>query len=364
MGPGKKTVCFVNTAYLWGGGENWQYETILDLKDEVNIITISNPGSKLKKLLQEAGIQTFTFKAKNLSFLNPFKLFRAYRLLKQLDPHAILFNTSNDFKMFTMPSKWAGIKYRLYRRDNGRPLRSHLLNKILLRRGITHFLPCSQFIGKAALSKDPNLFPVSKIDIIYNSINLKKWDSLDPAKLSISGKPNEIIFGCIGRLSLEKGQLFLPSIALILKDKSQDFRILIAGTGPLKAELESLITKTNVEPFIKVLGFVESNKSFLDAIDCLIIPSHWEGLSTVAIEAMAMHKPIIAFDVASNSEVVHHGINGYLAKPFDINEIAFHMLHFINNPSELEIMGNKSRELVETTFSKEITNKQLMKYFT
>ena len=364
MGPGKKLVCFVNTSSIWGGGENWQYETILDIKDEVNIISVSNPGGKLSKLLQEAGIQAYPFIARNLSFLNPFKIFRAYRLLRQLDLHAILFNTSNDFKMFTMPSKWAGIKYRLYRRDNGRPLRTHFLNKLLLRKGITHFLPCSQFICKAALSKDPNLFPVSKIDIIYNSINLKKWDSLDSSKLPILRKTSEKIFGCIGRLSLEKGQLYLPSVALILKDKFQDFRILIAGTGPLKAELESLIIKTNVESFIKVLGFVESNKSFLDTIDCLIIPSHWEGLSTVAIEAMAMHKPIIAFDVASNSEVVHHGINGYLAKPFDINEIDFHMLHFINNPSELEIMGNKSRELVETTFSKEITNKQLMKYFT
>lgn len=359
----KKPVCFINTAGIWGGGENWQYETILDIKDEVNIISVSNPGGKLNKLVQEAGIKTYAFKAKNLSFLNPFKLFKAYRLLRQLDPLAILFNTSNDFKMFTLPAKWAGIKYRLYRRDNGKPLRSHVLNKLLLRRGITHFLPCSQFIGKAALSKGANLFPVSKIDTIYNSINLKKWDSLNSTKLTINRNPNEVIFGCIGRLSPEKGQLSLPSIALTLKEKSPDFRILIAGTGPLKSELESLIRKTDVEQYIQMLGFVESNKSFLDSIDCLMIPSHWEGLSTVAIEAMAMHKPIIAFDVTSNSEVVQHGITGFLAKPFDIDEVAYHMLHFINNPVELKLMGDKGRNLAETTFSKEITNKQLMKYF-
>lgn len=358
-----KLICFINTAGIWGGGENWQYETILDLKDEVDLVSVSNPKGKLYLLLSEAGIRTYPFHSKNLSFLNPINLFRAYRLLKELNPHAVMFNTSNDFKMFTLPAKWAGIKYRLYRRDNGKPLRSHLLNKILLRKGITHLLPCSQFIGKAALSNDANLFPSTKIDTIYNSINLKKWDSLNTPVLNLTRNPNEMIFGCIGRLSVEKGQLFLPPVAAILKDKSRDFRILIAGTGPLKNELESLILKTNVEEKIQLLGFVESNKAFLNAIDCLIIPSHWEGLSTVAIEAMAMHKPIIAFDVASNSEVVRHGETGYLVKPFDIEEVAFYMLHLINNREELKQLGDKGRSLAEKVFSKEITNRQLMKYF-
>ena len=359
----KKLVCFINTAGIWGGGENWQYETMLDLKDEIDLVSISNPGGKLCMLLKDAGIRTYPFKSKNLSFLNPIKLLRAFILLKRLNPHAVLFNTSNDFKMFTLPAKWAGIKYILYRRDNGKPLRSHLLNKVLLRKGITHLLPCSQFIGKAALSNDVNLFPPSKIDTIYNSINLKKWDSIDATTLSVGRKANEIIFGCIGRLSLEKGQLFLPPVAAKLKEKSHDFRILVAGTGPLKSELESLIIETNVEKHIQLLGFVDSNKSFLNSIDCLIIPSHWEGLSTVAIEAMAMHKPIIAFDVASNSEVVQHGITGLLAKPFDIEEVASQMFRFISSPAELKVMGDRGRKLAEKTFSKEVTNKQFIKYF-
>jgi glycosyltransferase involved in cell wall biosynthesis len=365
MEPGlsKKPVCFINTASIWGGGESWQYETMMDLRDEVNLISISNPSGKLNQLAKDAGIKTYPFRSKNLSFLNPVKIFRAYKLLKRLDAHAVIFNTSNDFKMFTMPARWAGIEFRLYRRDNGKALRSHLLNKILLRRGITHFLPCSQFIGKAALSKDANLFPASKIETIYNSINLKKWDSQVNPALDIDRKSSEIIFGCIGRLSLEKGQLFLPPVAAIVKDKSRDFRILIAGTGPLKEELENLIEKTKVKDCIKLLGFVDSNKSFLESIDCLIIPSHWEGLSTVAIEAMAMHKPIIAFDVTSNSEVIHHGTTGFLAQPFNLEEVAFHMIHYIDNPAELKVMGDNGRYLAETTFSKEITNKQLMKYF-
>jgi glycosyltransferase involved in cell wall biosynthesis len=359
----KKLICLINTADIWGGGESWQYETIIDLKDEADLISISNPDGKLSKLIQEAGIKTIPFRSKNLSFLNPVKLYRAYSLLKKLNPQAVMFNTSNDFKMFTLPAMWAGIQFRLYRRDNGKPLRSHLLNKFLLRKGITHFLPCSGFIAKAAFLNNANLFPTSKIDIIYNSINLKKWDATDSPDLNIEKNPDVVIFGCIGRLSPEKGQLFLPAVAKILTKKTINFRILIAGTGPLKTELESLIEKTEVEKYVQLLGFAESNKSFLNAIDCLIIPSHWEGLSTVAIEAMAMNKPVIAFDVASNPEVVQHGITGFLAKPFEINEVADHMFHYIKYPSELKSMGKNGRILAETTFSKEITNRQLLKYF-
>ena len=356
-------ICFINTAQLWGGGENWQYETMLDLKDELELVSISNPKGKLFNFALGAGIRAFPFHSKNLSFLNPIKLFRAYRLLKNLNPHAIIFNTSNDFKVFSLPARWAGIEYRLYRRDNGKPLRSHLLNKILLRKGITHFLPCSQYIGKAALANNSKLFPLSKIDTIYNSINIRKWDAEIAPLLSIERNHDEIIFGCMGRLSFEKGQLFLPQIAVKLMNISHKFRILVAGSGPLKSELESLINNTKVGNHVELLGFIESNKSFLNTIDCMIIPSHWEGLSTVAIEAMAMNKPIIAFDVTSNSEVVHNGINGFLAKPFDIDEVVTHMLYFINNPEEIKHFGANGRQLAETTFSKEVTNAQLMKYF-
>ncbi len=359
----KGTVCFISTASIWGGGESWQYETILDIKNEVKAVSISNPKGKLHSKLIEAGVEAHAFESGNLSFLNPVKLIRAYRLLRRIAPRAVMFNTSKDFKLFTLPAKWAGVEYILYRRDNGKTLRCHALNKILLRKGVTHFVPCSKFIGKAALQNSPNLFPASKIDVIYNSISLKKWDLLRPAPLSINRKPNEVLFGCIGRLSREKGQLLLPHVAATLRESNPNFRILVAGMGPLKEELLQDISKYQAGPWVELLGFVESNKAFLESIDCLLIPSYWEGLSTVAIEAMALRKPVIAFDVTSNPELVTHGVNGFLAKPYDTKDMASQMLHFLNNPSDIATMGNRGRQLVEDKFCREVSNRQLMKYF-
>ncbi|MDA3879918.1 MAG: glycosyltransferase [Prolixibacteraceae bacterium] len=352
-----KKICFVNTSKTWGGGESWQLETILSFRNKAKVISITSEKSELHAKIVEHGVENYTVKAGKFAYLNPFKFYSIYRMLKKLAPDTILFNTSNDFKLFTMPAKMAGIKNIIYRRDNGRPLNPHPLNKLLLRRGITHFVPCSQYIADVALSRDPGLFPKDKIRVIYNSIDIDKWDK---QSIIVEKEENDdFIFGCVGRLSEEKGVLFLPEIARKLKDKGLKFKIKLAGTGPLHQELLLLMAKHGVEKHIEVLGFRDDVKSVMNSIDCLLIPSHWEGLPTVAIEAMASRKPVISFGVAGNPEVVKHDETGYLVPAFDLDHFSQKMEHVVNNPELSVKLGVKGRKLAETVFSREVTNLQL-----
>lgn len=352
----ENTICFVNTSKPWGGGESWQLETILAFRDKAKVVTVTSANSILQTKIKGFDIENYSVKARKFTYLNPFNFYRIYRLLKKLAPETILFNTSNDFKMFTMPAKLAGIKNIIYRRDNGRPLNAHILNKILLRNGITHFVPCSQYIADVALSRDTDLFPKEKIQVIYNSIDIDKWDK----QLSTEEKQTEeFVFGCVGRLSEEKGVLFLPEIARKLKDKGFKFRIKLAGTGPLHSEMVDLLEKYQVREHIELLGFRDDVKSVMNSIDCLLIPSHWEGLPTVAIEAMASHKPVISFEVAGNPEVVRHGETGILVPAFDLDHFADAMQKLIENPDLVKKLGKAARKLVETVFAREVTNRQL-----
>ena len=356
-------ICFINSSKEWGGGESWQYETMLDFKEREDIVSFCSPKGALYEKTSTSGINTIKISVGNFSYLNPIKISWAYRLFKKTTPDVILFNTSNDFKMFTMPAKWAGVKHRLYRRDNGTPLKTHFINRFLLKNGVTGFLPCSTFIKKAALEKKQDLIPTDNIKVIYNSINLTKWDSISANKIKKKKNSKEIIFGCIGRLSHEKGLLFLPKIAHTLSESTAKFKIIVAGKGPLKSKLESKISESGVGNYIELLGFVESNKEFIETIDCLLLPSYWEGLPTAAIEAMASKKPVIAFDVAGNPEVVIDEETGFLATPFNTKEMADKMLKLISNPELIKQMGEKGRILAEKQFSKSITNKQLRKSF-
>ncbi|MDA3817447.1 MAG: glycosyltransferase [Prolixibacteraceae bacterium] len=351
-----KKICFINTAKLWGGGESWQLETILSFQDKANVVSITSDEGELHDRLNKHHIKNFTVKTRKFAYLNPVKLYRIYRILKKIAPDTVLFNTSNDFKLFTMPAKLAGVKQIMYRRDNGRPLNPHILNKYLLRNGITHFIPCSQYIADVSLSRDPNLIPKEKIHVIYNSIDIEKWDK---QLINAEEKTQEFVFGCVGRLSEEKGVLFLPEIAGKLKEKGMKFKIKLAGTGPLHSEIVSLIDKYQVNDHVDILGFRDEVKSVMHSIDCLLIPSHWEGLPTVAIEAMAMHKPVISFSVAGNPEVVIHGETGFLVPAFDLNHFAQTMQHIIENPDIGIKLGISARKLVETAFSRKVTNNQL-----
>ncbi len=354
-------VCFVNTAIAWGGGEHWQLETILEYKNKVDITLITTDKGKLYEQAEAQSIKTQSIHISNLSFINPFKVFKAYKIIKQLNVKTILFNTSKDFKMFTMPAKWAGVKNILYRRDNGKPMRSHLLNKILLRNGITHFLPCSNYIAKMALAKNDQLFPKQKIQTVYNSINLQKWDETSSEQLFKEEK--SFLFGCVGRLSEEKGQLFLPEIAKILKEKSYQFKFIIAGTGPIEDAFKEKITSLNLEEYFEILGFRQDIKSIMSSIDCLVLPSHWEGLPTVALEAMACNKPAISFHVAGNPEVIINNQTGYTVEAFEIEAFANAMIAMIDDPSKTIELGKNGRQLVENTFSRQVTNKHLDQFF-
>ncbi len=347
----------MNTVLTWGGGENWQVETMLALKDKFELISISHSNGELQKKIKHCAT-VIPFRSGNLSFLNPFKLYKLYRILKQLSPDAILFNTSSDFKMFALPARWAGIQQILYRRDNGKPLSPHWLNKYLLQKSITSFLPCSDFIRKAALSKDENLIPASKISVIYNSINISKWDD-EPVEKLMKKKEGFVYFGCIGRLSEEKGQLFLPEIAQKLQEKYSNFKILIAGTGYLEKELKTKIKETGTELIFDFLGFIRHSKDFMETIDCLLLPSLWEGLPTVAIEAMASLKPVVAFDVAGNPEVVRNDETGLVVAPYDTEKFAQAMEKVLKNIMLREKMGNRGRNLVEELFSQEKTIEKL-----
>ena len=359
----QKKTCFINTSKLWGGGENWQVETILCFKDKIDAVSISRQDSPLQNKLKENNIRCINFAVGNLSFINPFKLLKAYRLLKKEKPHAIMFNTANDFKLFTLPARWAGVKHILYRRDNGKAMKTHLLNKFLLQKGISHFLPCSQFIKTAALSKNARLIPNEKINVIANSIHLSSWMNQKAEPLDIARNEKQIIFGCIGRLSKEKGQLYLPDIVKAVLQTDENFKVLVAGTGPLKQELKTLIDKNHLEDYIQLLGFVKSNKAFVEAIDCLLLPSEWEGLPTVAIEALALEKPVIAFKVAGNPEVVIDNQTGYLIKPFDTACFARQMIKLIHHPEEIERLGQTGKSLVEQQYDRKITNRRLAAYF-
>ena len=77
---------------------------------------------------------------------------------------------------------------------------------------------------------------------------------------------------------------------------------------------------------------------------------------------MACQVPVIAYEVSSMKELVVDGDNGLLAKAFEVPDLTNKILHFLNNPDELEEMGNKGRRMVELNYNREIVYKKWSDY--
>ncbi len=354
----KKNICFFNSCKAWGGGEKWHYDIAVCLKNKsYNIILITNTKSELFLKAVSSNIQTISINISNLSFLNPFKIFKIYRLFKKHLINTVILNLPSDLKVAGISAKIAGINNIIYRRGSAIPVKNSILNRFLFKKIVTEVIVNSNETKHTLLTKNPKMIDANKIKLVYNGIDLKKYD-ITTAKI-YNGLKDEIVLGSAGRLSKQKGQKYLIDIAKKLKSKNINFRLLIAGQGKLYNELINYAKKLNVENEVIFLGFVKDIKSFMNSIDIFLLTSLWEGFGYVIVEAMACNKPVVAFNVSSNPEIITDNETGFLINDFDTDKFTDKLELLINNKELRKKFGDKARNVVEKKFEINNTVKQI-----
>lgn len=93
-----------------------------------------------------------------------------------------------------------------------------------------------------------------------------------------------------------------------------------------------------------------------------MVPSLQENLSNAIMESMACGKPVVAFDVGGNSDMIEHNINGYLAKPFDTSDLANGIEWVLNAPDYDELCKNAREKVVKEFDSKVVVEKYVRLY--
>lgn len=286
---------------------------------EVLLLTLSN--TELFTKSEQQGIRVIAIKISNLSFLNPFSVFSIQRLLRKEKPAALILNFSADVKTVGIAARLAGIRNIIYRRGNARALRNTAFNRFLYNRIVSKIIVNSKETGNSLLKNNHKLVPQSKIKVIYNGIDIQNLDQQKPDKL-YRKQSDEIVIGTAGRLSGEKGHFMLLEMACELRNLDVRFVILIAGEGSLGDELKRKVNELGLEGSVVFTGFVKNIRDLMDAIDIFVLPSLWEGFGYVTVEAMACNKPVVAFHVGSNPEIIADQETGFLVKPYDVKELA------------------------------------------
>ena len=105
-------------------------------------------------------------------------------------------------------------------------------------------------------------------------------------------------------MSKHKGQNNFIDIAKIMSKKRINYKKIIAGVGELEQDLNNEIIENGLEENIKLLGFCDNVSDFFLSIDIFAFPSLWEGFGYSLAEAMYFNKPIVAYDISSNKEII------------------------------------------------------------
>ena len=282
--------------------------------------------------------------------MNPFKMYSLYKLFKEEKVGTIIINLSTDLKAAGIAAKLAGVKKIIYRRGSAIAIRNTFLNRYLYRKVVTQIIANSKETMRTILQNNSKLIPKSKINIIYNGIDLEEYDNLDDTPI-YERKAGEVIIGNAGRLSEEKGQTTLIELAKILKEKNYRFKILIAGKGKLRSKLVKYAKSLGVENEVEFLGFVDNIRSFNRNIDIFVLSSVYEGFGYVLVEAMAAETPVVAFDINSSNEIVNNNYSGLLVEKNNLKELAARVETLIKNPKLRKEYGKNGRSDVEKNFT-------------
>jgi glycosyltransferase involved in cell wall biosynthesis len=183
---------------------------------------------------------------------------------------------------------------------------------------------------------------------------------IDTNHFQLSSYPdnNQIIFLLIARMLWDKGVGEFVEAARQVKSEFSDVRFQLLGF--LDVSNRTTISRDQMQIWIKqgiieYLGETDDVRPYIADADCVVLPSYREGLPRTLLEAAAMGRPIIATDVTGCREVVQNGVNGYLCKARDANDLAEKMKDIIMlSTGERKEMGLKGREKVERYFDEKI----------
>jgi glycosyltransferase involved in cell wall biosynthesis len=155
---------------------------------------------------------------------------------------------------------------------------------------------------------------------------------------------DEYVILSTGRLAPQKGLRYLvDAVPVLLPRLGRRAKVLVAGEGPARADLESRVRDLGLARVVQFLGFRNDVGDLLEAADMVVIPSLWEGLSVALLEAMAAQKPIVTTAIGSNVEVTDRGASALLVPPRDSVALADAILQLAYAPEEAERLARTGR---------------------
>ncbi len=196
-------------------------------------------------------------------------------------------------------------------------------------------------------------WPSERLTVIPNGIEPSAYDQaipLDRTELGVGEDCFLLLF--VGRLDLQKGVHDLLTAFESLARSRDDCRLLIVGAGPLEQELNDRVAGSQfLGEQVVFLGKRGDVPSLLRTADVLVLPSLWEGMPNVVLEAMAAGLAVVSTKIEGSDELVVPGQTGWLSPPGDPESLAKAMIEAASDRDRCKSFGSAGRLRIGEKFS-------------
>ena len=323
------------------------------------------PGGALIDLVQRHGMQVKTFP----SLVQPLHPLQDVRAILDLSAHL----TRKPYHVVHTHNSKAGFVGRLSAKLARVPVIVHTVHGFAfhqqeppwrqflfrnLERLASHWCDKMIFISQPLVdwaSKEKISCP-GKMAIIYSGIEMDRFHPVsEEEKKGLREKwglgEHDAVIGIVSKLWEGKGHDLLIRAFKEIRKEKQHARLVIVGEGYLMEALKTQVRQLELSDGVIFTGFLEDVSRIIATFDVAALPSYFEGMGRVLLEAMAMEKPVVGTRVGGIPDLIEEGLNGYLVNPGNERELASALLSILNDRGLATQMGKAGRKKMTDRFS-------------
>jgi glycosyltransferase involved in cell wall biosynthesis len=198
-------------------------------------------------------------------------------------------------------------------------------------------------------------YPAARLTRIYNGISPNNEPALGKqlcACEDIDLPDDAMVVGTIANLHRRKGLKFLLYAIKSLLEEFPNLHCVIIGRDDGEGtKLRHIAQELRINRNVHWLGYRSDARRFVPAFDIFVLPSLFEGMPIVLIEAMTTGLPIVATRVGGNPEIINHGETGLVVEPGDASCLGNAIRVLLIDPSKRAELGNAAKERMRTEFT-------------
>lgn len=197
---------------------------------------------------------------------------------------------------------------------------------------------------------------LDRLTVIENGIDLKLFDSFGAdrrvqVREGLNLPHDGILFIAVGRLTLEKGHMYLLDAISRIAPRYPTLRLVVVGDGPLSARLEIYAQNKQISEKLILVGLRNDVIDLLMSSDIYVQPSLSEGLSLALLEALGARLPIVATKIPAFTTVVKDEESALLVPPANAEKLAIALERLICDDGLRRRIAESGRELVKKRYS-------------